>query len=201
MHPCKCIVYNLQLSLESHSCHDDRRAHREWSKCTSHWNRPCVNEPHTGTLMVRQSSQALALKRAILCRSKISTLNVYMQPNVYSEEEKETPCTIKSNTFNHRMLKPKGRTKLDMLLKQDSEQSVDSLKGSTILENKNKPFDWYSCGLYKWDVHYLLRCGASKRAECWTMSPHFHPGPKKLAWHSSPVVQADACSLSGTYYS
>lgn len=51
------------------------------------------------------------------------------------------------------------------------------------------------------NLHCLLRCGASRRAEYRTRSPHFQPGPKKPAWHSSQAKQGVAYSPSGTYYS
>lgn len=125
----------------------------------------------------------------------------------------QTPCTIKSNTFNHRMLKPKGegqnqkcywnRTNNELTVYRMKKVVSNARRHLLVSERKvNLMFTVYIMEVcVQVDLHCLLRCGASRTAGCRTRSPRYRPGPKKPAWHSSPAEREDACSPSGTYYS
>lgn len=128
----------------------------------------------------------------------------------------QTPCTIKSNTFNHRMLKPKGegqnqkcywnRTNNELTVYRMKKVGSNAKRNTTSARNREESqvavHDFLS--IERWvevDLHCLLRCGASRRAGCRTRSPRYRPGPEKPAWRSSPAEREDACSPSGTCYS
>lgn len=131
----------------------------------------------------------------------------YMIFCVWQKKCTNTPCTIKSNTFNHRMLKPKGKDKIREVTGTGRTINWQSAHTLNLLYLNVKLLYSTSCLLkYVWhqveeNLHYLLHCGASRRAECRTRSPRSRPGPKKPAWHSSQAEQGDVCSPSGTYYS
>lgn len=105
-----------------------------------------------------------------------------------------TTCTTMSYTFNHRMLKPKGKGQNQKgcwdqettVGRQESQNLMFEVKGSPEVKGG--------------DIRCRLRCAASRRAGCRTRNPHFQQSPRRRAWHFSPATQADACSQSGTCY-
>lgn len=132
--------------------------------------------------------------------SKWCCIHAFPQYFVSDLTHVHTSCTIRSNTFNHRMLKPKEKDKIRNVTWTGQTMNWQSR------QRECHVFVQYFVSTTSWcqgerNLHCLLRCGASRRAECRTRSPHFQPSPKKPAWHSSQAKQGVAYSPSGTYYS
>lgn len=152
-----------------------------------------------------KSNNRLTIFLRSTCRSTVHAVEKQVHPCFYLIfciwPNAQTPCTTKSDTFNHRMLKPEGKDKIKNVsgtrqtMNWTSSQRGMSSCCAVLLNSQ-----MFDSNVRK-NLHYLLRCGASRRAECRTRSPRSLTGPKKPAWHSSPAKQEDACSPSDTYYS